>query len=477
VAQPLGSDLIVPIRLDPDGWHYTEVITKGNRVERLLVSGSDCRDLISCQRSQAISAKNVLPVLFPIGSSATMQLTWNRPDLAMDAYAKRKRIALVIAHLGPGGAQKVVATAANAFAERGIETHVFTVLDDHADAYDLDPRVCRHRRKGPRELAEALGQERSGKVGVLWQHLRPIVPEVVRRPLGVAASGVDLARRAQWLRRSIRGIKPEAVLSFLTQTNIITILATRGLAGRTIVSERNDPRLQHHRRRVLLMRKLTYPWADLVTANTHGALAAIEGFVPRSKLAFLPNPLKVNDHCPPMNFASPTFITVTRLVEQKGLDVLLKAASRAFASLPDWRLAIVGDGPLRDELKSLAYKLGIGARVDWFGYVDEPMAYLRAAKIFVLTSRFEGSPNALLEAMACGLPQIISDASPGPIELVGDQAGLIVPVEDVSATAEAMIKLGQGEALRARLGTAALERTRMHQLDNAMQIWLELLCV
>jgi glycosyltransferase involved in cell wall biosynthesis len=394
----------------------------------------------------------------------------------MDAYAKRKRIALVIAHLGPGGAQRVVATAANAFAERGIDTHVITVLDDHADAYDLDPRVRRHRRKGPREPAEALGQERSGNVGVLWQHIRPIVRAVFRSD-GVTVFGVDLARRAQWLRRSIRGIKPDAVLSFLTQTNIITILATRGLAGRTIVSERNDPRLQHHRRRVVLMRKLTYPWADLVTANTHGALAAIEGFVPRSKLAFLPNPLKFNDHRPPMNFASPTFITVTRLVEQKGLDVLLKAASCAFGSLPNWRLAIVGDGPLRDELKSLAYKLGIGARVDWFGYVDEPMAYLRAAKIFVLTSRFEGSPNALLEAMACGLPQIVSDASPGPVELVGDQAGLIVPVEDVSATAEAMIKLGQDEALRARLGAAALERTRMHQLDNAMQIWLELLCV
>jgi glycosyltransferase involved in cell wall biosynthesis len=224
------------------------------------------------------------------------------------------------------------------------------------------------------------------------------------------------------------------------------------------------------------MRKITYPWADLVTANTQGALTAMEAFVPRSNLAFLPNPLNFHDEGPTVNFAAPTFITVTRLVPQKALDVLLKAAARAFDSLPNWRLTVVGEGPLRDELKELAEKLGVAPRVDWLGYVDEPMAYLRAAKVFMLTSRFEGSPNALLEAMACGLPPIVSDASPGPLELVGDQAGLIVPVGDVSATADAMIRLGQDEQLRGRLGTAARERTRMHKLNNAMRVWLELLC-
>jgi GalNAc-alpha-(1->4)-GalNAc-alpha-(1->3)-diNAcBac-PP-undecaprenol alpha-1,4-N-acetyl-D-galactosaminyltransferase len=402
----------------------------------------------------------------------------------MDARLKRKRIALIIAHLGPGGAQRVVATAANALAERGIDTHVITVLADHTDAYHLDPRVRRHKRKALEKSVETFGQPNSPspqQVGVLRRAARQTIRylaryEAVSRPLGVAAFGINLITRARWLRGSIRRIEPDAVLSFLTQTNILTILAARGLTGRIIVSERNDPRLQRHRRRVVLMRKLTYPWADLVTANTHGALAEMESFVPRSNLAFLPNPLNSPNHSACVNFAAPTFITVTRLVEQKALDILLKAAARAFESLPSWRLAVVGDGPLRDELKSLADRLGIGTRVDWLGYVDEPMAYLRAAKVFVLTSRFEGSPNALLEAMACGLPPIVSDASPGPVELVGDQAGLIVPVGDVSATADAMFRLGQDEQLRGRLGAAALERTRMHQLNNAMRVWLELLC-
>jgi glycosyltransferase involved in cell wall biosynthesis len=168
---------------------------------------------------------------------------------------------------------------------------------------------------------------------------------------------------------------------------------------------------------------------------------------------------------------------VTRLVEQKGLDVLLKAAALAFAKLPKWRLAILGDGPLREELQALARELGIAARVDWLGYVDNPIAYVKAAKFFVLTSRFEGSPNALLEAMACGLPSVVSDGSPGPLELIGDDAGLVVPVEDVDATAAGIIALASDKSLRARLGEAAVKRTEMYQLDHAMRVWLELLDV
>ena len=95
----------------------------------------------------------------------------------------------------------------------------------------------------------------------------------------------------------------------------------------------------------------------------------------------------------------------------------------------------------------------------------------------MLTSRFEGSPNALLEAMACGLPAVVSDASPGPLELIGAQedAGLIVPVEDAEATASAIVRLATDNALRIRLGEAARNRTQIHHLDNAMQVWLEVL--
>jgi glycosyltransferase involved in cell wall biosynthesis len=142
-------------------------------------------------------------------------------------------------------------------------------------------------------------------------------------------------------------------------------------------------------------------------------------------------------------------------------------------------LAMVGDGPLDRELKAQARKLGVADSIDWLGHVSDPYPLLRGAEFFVMTSRFEGTPNALLEAMACGLPAVVSDASPGPCELVGgcgdDVAGLIVPVEDADATADAIISLARDETMRRRLGLAARERARPHDADHAIDVWLKLL--
>jgi glycosyltransferase involved in cell wall biosynthesis len=292
------------------------------------------------------------------------------------------------------------------------------------------------------------------------------------------AFSYELVRISAWLRRTIRAIEPDAVLSFLTQTNIMTVLATRGLQIRTVISERNDPRLQRHRPRVELLRRFVYHHADVVTANSKGALTSLEAFVPSEKLAFLPNPLMRSFTSETFNFRSPTVITIGRLVEQKGLDVLLAAWTKVVDKLPDWQLAIVGGGPLEGELKERTQRLGIENSVWWAGQVSDPITLLRGAQLFVMTSRFEGTPNALLEAMACGLPAVVSDASPGPCELIGtgdDSAGLIVPVEDASATAEAIIWLAQDETLRRRLGLQARERASAHEADQAIEVWLRLL--
>jgi GalNAc-alpha-(1->4)-GalNAc-alpha-(1->3)-diNAcBac-PP-undecaprenol alpha-1,4-N-acetyl-D-galactosaminyltransferase len=169
---------------------------------------------------------------------------------------------------------------------------------------------------------------------------------------------------------------------------------------------------------------------------------------------------------------------VGRLVEQKGLDVLLTAWAKVAEALPDWRLALVGDGPLAKELKALARALKVENSVDWLGNISDPYPLLRGAKFFAMTSRFEGTPNALLEAMTCGLPAVISDASPGPCELIGtdeNPAGLIVPVEDAGATAAAILRLAHDETLRRRLGVAARERAHVHNADQAIDVWLRLL--
>ncbi len=397
------------------------------------------------------------------------------------APGRRKTLVLVISHLGPGGAQRVVANAVELLAARGIDVHLL-VFTERSDSYPIDPRAKVHywlrRGRGDKPLdfegngEPELAEAKAPKKG---RSLKDTVRRLVPTQIGFA---YELVRISAWLRRKIREIEPDAVLSFLTQTNIMTVLATRGLEVRTVISERNDPRLQRHRPRVEYLRRLVYPRADVVTANSLGALDALAAFVPRGKLAFLPNPLLPASTAEAADFAAPTIITVGRLVEQKGLDVLLAAWAKAAAGLPDWRLMLVGGGPLEGELKALAAKLNIESSVEFAGHVSDPFPLLKGASFFVLTSRFEGTPNALLEAMACGLPAVVSDASPGPCELIGsgdDAAGLIVPVEDVAATAAAIIRLAGDEDLRRRLGANAVRRVASHGADQAIDVWLQLL--
>jgi glycosyltransferase involved in cell wall biosynthesis len=416
------------------------------------------------------------------------------------AEGKKKRLAFVIAHLGPGGAQRVVVNAANALVERGFDVHV-AVLNHQPIVYAVDPRIVFHS-SAPMQAAFAASyagsmddefeqitppvKKNGGKpkqpTSLFRRYVKPYLhPRVLAFGLKTADpvySVIWQGRSTIWLRRTIRKIKPDAVLSFLTQTNILTVLATRGLDTHTVISERNDLRLQRHRARVERLRHIVYPWADVVTANSKGALDALQSFVPKEKLAFLPNPLADSPSNEAFAFTGPTVITIGRLVEQKGIDILLAAWAKVVSVLPDWRLALVGDGPLGDELKGQTRKLGVADSIDWVGHVSDPFPYLRGAKLFVMTSRFEGMPNALLEAMACGLPAVVSDASPGPCELIGggdDAAGLIVPVEDANATADAIVHLARDETLRRRLGLAARERTRAHDADHAIDVWLKLL--
>jgi glycosyltransferase involved in cell wall biosynthesis len=403
----------------------------------------------------------------------------SRPRIEASPKSEKKKLAFVIAHLGPGGAQRVAVNAANALVERGCDVHVITVLSQ-LDAYQLDARVTRHCP------ITGTGNFAFIQMAAWANRVSPSKGPVGRVATRVALSissriallpYADFIARIRWLRRSLRSTEADAILSFLTQTNILVILATRGLRKRVVISERNDPLLQRHHPRVELLRRIVYRWADVVTANSKGALTALEPFVPKHKLAFLPNPLMAASTSEAKAFGAPTVITIGRLVEQKGLDILLAAWAKVVEVLPDWRLAIVGGGPLEGELQALAAKLNIENSVDWIGHVSDPFPLLRGAEFFVLTSRFEGTPNAMLEAMVCGLPAIVSDASPGPCELIGpdESAGLIVPVEDVCATAEAIIRLARDEALRLRLGLAARERARAHEADQAIEVWLRLL--
>ena len=165
-------------------------------------------------------------------------------------------------------------------------------------------------------------------------------------------------------------------------------------------------------------------------------------------------------------------------MHQKGIDILLRAFARVADQLPEWRLSLIGDGPLRDELTELAHTLAIADRVTFHGHVGNPLELMNRSQAFVLSSRFEGMPNSLLEAMALGLPPIVSDASPGPLEIVIDErTGLVVPVEDVDALAAAMLRIAREPAYRGRLGAEARASVGRHSWAVVEKTWRTLLLV
>ena len=283
-------------------------------------------------------------------------------------------------------------------------------------------------------------------------------------------------RRLRAVRKALKFLKPEAVISFIGTTNILAVLASRGLPMRLVISERNDPARQSLGRAWNLLRCVVYRYADRVTANTQGAVATLSTYVPREKLACIPNPVPKPETAIAQPMNSRIILAVGRLHRQKAFDVLIKAFAIFSKQHKAWRLEIAGTGEERDSLVALANERGVSDRVDFLGHVDNVTDCFRRAAFFVLPSRHEGQPNALLEAMMFGLPVIVTDSSPGPLEYVSDRiSGLVTPVEDVEKLAEALSAYADDPILRQKMGDNGRDKLGDNDISSVMKKWDEVL--
>jgi glycosyltransferase involved in cell wall biosynthesis len=176
------------------------------------------------------------------------------------------------------------------------------------------------------------------------------------------------------------------------------------------------------------------------------------------------------------DLAAPRILAAGRLNQQKGFDLLLDAFAPVASERPEWHLLICGQGALRAPLRRRAEELGLGGRAELPGPCRDLQGEMVNASVFVLSSRFEGFPLTLLEAMSVGMAVISFDCPTGPRDLVEDgRNGFLVPPEDVGALAEAIARVTADEALRRRLGAAALETARAYTMDEIGPQWEALL--
>ncbi len=351
-------------------------------------------------------------------------------------------VAFVIEGLGGGGAQHVVTTIANHLVRSGRRIIVITFRGPSDDLFRLDPAVTRFSIGGVHASPNWL-------VGLLAN-----------------------LKRIYFLRRAIRDAGAPVLVGFVATTNILLVLAALGLGRRVIISERNDPERQRLGVPWDWLRRLAYRRADLVTANSRSAIESLSRFVPQNKLAWLPNPLREPTNRDLAPKVGPTILSVGRLHHQKGFDILLAAFANSEGPAKGWRLSIVGDGDLRATLEADARKLGVAQFVDWPGRVTDPFPFYRSADFFVLASRYEGTPNVLLEAMSCGLPCVVNDALPGALEFVTDgESGLVVPSENAHALTAALNRLIADAHLRRRLGAAARQAIAGTRTEDVVAEW------
>jgi len=360
------------------------------------------------------------------------------------------KILIFIHSLSCGGAERVVASLSWYWAERGHTVTLVTLAGIEQDFYSLHPQVKR--------IALKLAGE-SGSLG--------------------AALGANL-RRIWALHQVLKHELPDVVLSMMTTANVLAILAGTGLPCSVVVSERIHPPQFYLGRVWEWLRRWSYGLSDAVVALTRESADWLRQHTTARWIAIIPNPISWPLSCqPPVvepQFLFPNnrklILAVGRLASQKGFDLLLKAFARVASTRPDWDLVILGEGPERGSLEELAKSLGILNRVYLLGKVGNVGDWYARAQFYVMSSRFEGFPNTLVEALAYGCPAVSFDCDTGPRDIIRHEIdGLLVAPGDIEALASAMARLMDDEMLRSRLSAKAVEARERFSIERIGAMW------
>lgn len=345
---------------------------------------------------------------------------------------EQKNIVFVVTSMGRGGAERVVSILANHYASIDWTVHIVMLWHDILE-YKLDEKIQVHKlvKEGGNPYAK--------------------IPSLVLR-----------------LRKKIKNIVPTAVVSFIAQNNIISYMATRGLGVRLIPSERIDPASMNRGKIYSDVLNTVYAKSTVSVLQTERA----RNFFPekvRKNSVIIYNPVTVN--CQAETEREKVIITAGRLEAQKNHKMLISAFGKFHETHPEYNLVIYGEGVLRAELESFVKEKGLERSVMLPGNVTDVQEREAKAEIFALSSNYEGMSNALMEAMAIGLPCITTDCA-GSDELIENKKnGLLVKVGDERGMLEAMLYMAEHRDEAEKMGHAAREFSAVYATENVIAKW------
>lgn len=361
------------------------------------------------------------------------------------------KLLFFIHSLEGGGAQRVVVNLADHFAKLGWKVWLVTLTNTADDAYAVGGNIER--------IALDLAGESATPMAGLLQNLR----------------------RIRALRGILRQTRPDVAVSMMTTANILLAFAARGLPEiRTVGSERIHPPQSPLGGLWEMLRRHSYAWLDAVVALTAKSADWIQENTRASQIVVIPNaatwPLpKYPPHLAPEVVCKPgrrIVLGVGRLDAQKGFDLLIDAFAGVAQDHPQWDLVIVGDGPQAASLRAQINQADLNERIFLPGRAGNVGDWYERADLYVLSSRYEGFPNTLVEAMAQGLPVISFDCDTGPADLVRQHVdGILVKTGDVGGVASALQELMDEPQTREQLAARALEVRERYAMDRVAGLW------
>lgn len=283
----------------------------------------------------------------------------------------------------------------------------------------------------------------------------------------------NISFRVWDLKNKLKEIKPSLVISFWLQPAIFSVILSKYIGFKTIYSERGDPTDKEYNGILGGLRNICFKFIDGFVFQTEGAKKCFSKQI-QNRSTVINNPvyIKYNDYVIP-NKRRNVIVNVGRLHKQKNQKLLINAFAKISNLFPEYKLEIYGNGELKDELEIQIEELGLDKKIVLKGTTNKLFDEIVDANLFVLSSDYEGMPNALMEAMALGVPCISTDCSPGGArELIKHgNNGLITSRNSVDELAQAMEFVIENPKDGEKFGSRAKEICNTHSVENILKMW------
>ena len=346
-----------------------------------------------------------------------------------------KKYLFFIGTLTNGGAERVVSILSGKMAEQGMNVEILTYYDMPI-FYTVHPRVkvtCVEKETGTK----------------------------------------DKMKNFFWTRKYFKK-NSDVLISFLAPFNIYALTCNIGNGIPIIVADRNDPTKIPSNMVIRKLRDFLYCFADGIVVQTKKNQSYF-GKLVQKKSEVIYNPINLGNQagCALTAQKEKKIVSVGRLMPQKNQKMLVRAFGEVVKKYPDYQLVIYGDGPMREELTNYAKEIGIFEKLSLPGSVSDVHDRIKDAEAFVLSSDYEGMPNALIEAMCLGLPVISTKVSGATDLIINHENGILTAINNYKELETAMLEVIENPILAEKLAKKASELNKELELNKIMNQWIQ----